>query len=122
MHNDPSLSELIIAVKGFIDGLGAEELTGHARFNARVASNVLATVLREIEQRPDAEGEEAARLAVLLGTPEHAADLETLNADLIAKIRAGDLDATNQELLAHLKETAIAQLSIDQPNYSGLKT
>ena len=119
MHNDPSLAELIAAVKGYIDGLSSQELTGHARFNARVASNVLAIALREIEQRPKAERDEMARLAALLGVPEEDKKLSDLNTDLIDKIRKGDLNETSTKLLAHLKATAIAQLNIDQPNYSG---
>ncbi|MEO9969988.1 MAG: DUF6285 domain-containing protein [Hyphomonadaceae bacterium] len=120
MHNDPSLAELIAAVRGFIDGLSSQDLTGHTRFNARVASNVLAIALREIEQRPKAERDEIARLADLLGVPEEDKTLPDLNTDLIDKIRKGVLDETNPKLLAHLKATAIAQLNVDQPSYSGL--
>ena len=122
MHNDPSLAELIAAVKGFLDGDAMAELSGHNRFNARVASNVLATALREIEQRPRADAEEAARLQELLGLGEDAGDLAALNEALIAKIRSGALDETSTQLLAHLKATAIAQLNVDQPKYSGLKS
>ena len=122
MHNDPSLAELIAAVKGFLDGDAMAELSGHNRFNARVASNVLATALREIEQRPRAEAEETARLQELLGLGQDAGDLTALNKTLIAKIRSSTLDETSTQLLAHLKATAIAQLNVDQPKYSGLKS
>jgi len=121
MHDSPSVQELVDAVKGFLDGVAMKELTGHARFNARVASNVLAIVLRELEQRPAAENEEAKRLRALLGKEQNEEDLEALEATLIDKLRSGEIDQTNPELLAHLKATAIAQLNVDQPSYSGLK-
>ena len=120
MHDAPSPSELIAAVKSFIDDTAAPQLTGHAAFHARVASNVLATLLRELEQRPAAETDEAARLrAILQAGPDASA--EAMNRDLCARIRSGEMDAATPGLFAHLKTTTIAQLSIDQPNYSGLK-
>ena len=119
MHDAPSTAELVEAVKRFIDEAAAPQLTGHAAFHARVASNVLATVLRELEQRPAAETEEKARLVALLDA-DQGATLETLNRDLCEHIRSGAMDLSTAGLLDHLKTTTIAQLSIDQPQYSGL--
>ena len=119
MHDAPSTAELVEAVKRFIDETAAPQLNGHAAFHARVASNVLATILRELEQRPDAEVQEKSRLIALLdGNPDSS--LETLNRDLCERIRAGEMDLSTGGLLEHLKTTTIAQLSIDQPRYSGL--
>lgn len=120
MHDGPSAKELIEAVKNFIDKSAAPQLTGHAAFHARVASNALATVLRELEIRPTAEAEEKARLEKLLGTTGESAN--QLNALLCEAIRAGRMDLSTEGLLPHLKSTTIAQLSVDQPGYSGLKT
>jgi hypothetical protein len=120
MHDAPSPSELIAAVKSFIDDAAAPQLTGHAAFHARVASNVLGTLLRELSQRPAAEAEEAERLRALL----HAGpgiSVDAMNRDLCARIRNGEMDAATPGLFQHLKTTTIAQLTIDQPNYSGLK-
>ena len=120
MHDAPSPAELIAAVKSFIDDSAAPQLTGHAAFHARVASNVLATLLRELEQRPAAESDEATRLrAILKAGPDEST--EAMNRDLCARIRSGEMDAATPGLFDHLKTTTIAQLSIDQPNYSGLK-
>ena len=120
MHDAPSAKELIEAVKAFIDKTAAPQLTGHAAFHARVASNALATVLRELEIRPVAEAAEKARLEALLSaTGETAAEL---NAKLCDAIRTGQMDLSTTGLLAHLKSTTIAQLSVDQPGYSGLKS
>jgi hypothetical protein len=119
MHDAPSARELIEAVKAFIDRTAAPQLTGHAAFHARVASNALATVLRELEIRPAAEAEEKARLEALLGMTGDSAN--TLNARLCEAIRAGTMDLSTAGLLPHLKSTTIAQLSVDQPGYSGLR-
>tara|TARA_R110000823_G_C15885917_1_gene495521 strand:+ start:204 stop:587 length:384 start_codon:yes stop_codon:yes gene_type:complete len=120
MHDAPSPSELIAAVKSFIDDAAAPQLTGHAAFHARVASNVLATLLRELEQRPSAERGEFERLRSILGAPQDAT-LDGMNRDLCERIRDGRIDAATPGLFKHLKTTTINQLSIDQPNYSGLK-
>ena len=45
----------------------------------------------------------------------------TLNARLCEAIRAGTMDLSTAGLLPHLKSTTIAQLSVDQPGYSGLR-
>lgn len=120
MHDAPSAKELIEAVKSFIDNTAAPQLTGHAAFHARVASNALATVLRELEIRPAAEAAEKARLEALLGTI--GATANDLNQRLCEEIRAGRMDLATEGLLSHLKSTTIDQLSVDQPGYSGLKT
>ena len=120
MHDAPSAKDLIEAVKAFIDKTAAPQLTGHAAFHARVASNVLATVLREMEIRPGAEAAEQARLESLLGVSGES--VESLNRRLCEEIRSGRLGLSAEGLLAHLKSTTIDQLSVDQPGYSGLRS
>ena len=119
MHDAPSQSEMIAAVKSFIDQTALPSLKGHAAFHARVASNVLATVLRELEHRPAAESCERQRLVALLNADD-TAPVDRLNRDLCEKLRNGELDLSSPGLLSHLKTTTIDQLSIDQPGYSGL--
>ncbi|MEM7328407.1 MAG: DUF6285 domain-containing protein [Pseudomonadota bacterium] len=121
MHDQPSVAELVQAVKNFIDKTAGPNLTGHAAFHARVASNALATVLRDIDQRPNAEAAERARLIALLDASEEMS-LGDLNADLSNRIRQGEMTPSTTGLLAHLKATTMAQVEIDQPRYSGLKT
>ncbi len=120
MHDGPSAEELIEAVKAFIDKTAAPQLTGHAAFHARVASNALATVLRELAIRPIAEAREKERLEALLGVTGDSAG--ALNSQLCEAIRSGSMDLSTAGLLAHLKSTTIAQLSVDQPGYSGLRS
>lgn len=121
MHDQPSVSELVQAVKSFIDETAGPNLTGHAAFHARVASNALATVLRDLEHRPANEAAEVARLISLLDA-SRSDDLASLNARLSEKIRSGELTSETPGLLEHLKATTIAQVEIDQPRYSGLRT
>ncbi|MEM7662573.1 MAG: DUF6285 domain-containing protein [Pseudomonadota bacterium] len=120
MHKHPSLKELVEAVKAFIDETAVTELSGHAAFHAKVASNVLSTVVRELELGTDAEAEERARLVQLLKS-DAGTELDQLNRDLCSRIRAGDITASTSGVVDHLKSTAIAQLNIDQPRYSGAK-
>ena len=120
MHDQPSVLELVTAVKSFIDDTAGPQLTGHAAFHARVASNALATVLRDLEQRPKADLEERQGLINLLNASDDETTLE-LNQKLSALIRSGDMTAETPGLLAHLKTTTMAQVEIDQPRYSGLK-
>lgn len=120
MHNQPSIEELVAAVKSFVDETAGPELTGHAAFHARVASNVLATVLRDLQQRPSAEDAERQGLLTLLGeTAEGSVDV--LNRMLSDQIQSGEMGIETAGLLAHLKRTTMAQVEIDQPRYSGLK-
>lgn len=120
MHDAPSAKELIEAVKSFLDKTAMVQLQGHAAFHARVASNALATVLREMEQRPAAEARERERLQALLQLEE--TDVDALNRALCSEIQSGRLDLASPGLLTHLKSTTIDQLSVDQPGYSGLRT
>lgn len=121
MHDQPSVAELVQAVKHFIDETAGPNLTGHAAFHARVASNVLSTVLRDLEQRPQSEPAERKRLLELLGD-EADQTTAALNEMLSTRINAGAMTPETPGLLAHLKATTIAQVEIDQPRYSGLKT
>tara|TARA_R110000796_G_scaffold147674_9_gene264514 strand:+ start:8715 stop:9083 length:369 start_codon:yes stop_codon:yes gene_type:complete len=119
MHDAPSQKEMLTAVKAFIDDTAMPALKGHAAFHARVASNVLATVLRELEIRPAAESDEQQRLVALLDA-DASAPVATLNEQLCNRLKQGDMDLNTPGLLAHLKTTTIDQLSVDQPAYSGL--
>ena len=120
MHNQPTVSELVQAVKNFVDHSAMPELTGRAAFHARVASNVLATILRDLDKREENDEAELSRLRALLNDPDGSR--EALNETLRDKIRAGELTIESDGLLEHLKKTAIAQLKVDQPKYSGLAT
>ncbi len=121
MHDSPSNSELIEGVKHFLDTVAMPQLSGHAAFHARVASNALAIVMRDLKHRTTADTAARARLVHLLGAPS-TATLDDLNKALCHALKSGRVGLETPGLLTHLKMTAIDQVSVDQPNYSGLET
>ena len=75
--------------------------------------------VRDREDRGEGRRTDAQRLAELMDAdPSRSA--EELNAQLCDVLRRGDLDLHTPGLLEHLKTTTIAQLSVDQPGYSGM--
>ncbi|GGB58963.1 MULTISPECIES: DUF6285 domain-containing protein [Henriciella] len=119
MYNQPSVAELVEAVKTFVDETAMPELTGRSAFHARVASNVLGTISRDIRARETNDAEERARLQLLLDLPDEE-ELSVLNDELSRRLRAREISANSAKLMSHLKKTAIAQVKVDQPSYSGL--
>lgn len=116
MITHPTAAELAQAVADF----DAEATTpGDARhvFLSRVADNARAILAREAEHGARLEAEATERLVGLLG---ETGDAETLTARLCEALEAGRLAPLDTRVLAHLRETAIAQIAIDQPHYGGL--
>ena len=118
MMDQPSILELVEAVRSFIETKAMPELKGHTAFHARVAANALGIVARELEQGPKAAETEHARLVTLLGRD---GSLEDLNRELCKRIRSGALPITSAGLDQHLELTTLDKVAIDQPSYSGLK-
>ena len=118
MMDQPSMHELVEAVRAFIEQKAMPELKGHTAFHARVAGNALAIVARQLERGQPSDAEELAGLRTLLG---RNGTLEELNRDLCRAIRTGELDILSPELQQHLERVARAKIEIDQPNYSGLR-
>lgn len=110
--------ELVKAVQSFIETKAMPELKGHTAFHARVAANALGIVARELELGPKAANMEQTQLVALLG---REGSLEDLNRDLCQHIRDGKIDIESEALRQHLELTTLDKVSIDQPNYSGLK-
>jgi len=118
MMDQPSIRELVTAVRDFLETKAMPELKGHTAFHARVAANALGIVARQLEFYGHASEEETTRLAALLG---HDGALEDLNRELCARIRDGKFTLQTPGLAAHLEATTRDKVAIDQPNYSGLK-
>ena len=113
----PTSTELIQSVKTFIETGAKSNRSPHEQFLGKVAANALGIVEREITLGPELLAEEQARLRALLS--KQGSILE-LRASLVKRIREGE--ELDQSLLqAHLLQTAIAQVQIDQPKYSGLR-
>ena len=118
MDDRPSAAELVAAVRDFLEKTARPALSGHAAFHARVAANALALVERELLRGPEQDHAERARLRALLGRD---GDLDALNRELCRRIRSGDLGPDTPGLLAHLRETTLAKLAVDQPRYAGYR-
>ena len=115
MYDQPTASDLIAAVAGFLREEVSPTLSGRLAFHARVAVNVLEMVRRELALGPAAVEGEAARLRALVGRD---APLPELEDALCAAIAAGDLDPNDPALVDHLWATTLDTLAVDQPGYA----
>jgi hypothetical protein len=129
VNDRPTAEELLRAVERFLETEVVPRLEGVPKFHARVAANVVALVAREIETVDAHEHGEWLRLGALLGSEGEApegrearrAALLARNAELAARIRAGDADggAWRAELLAHLRRTVAEKLEVARPPRQG---
>jgi hypothetical protein len=117
MMDQPSMRELVDAVRSFLETRALPELKGHTAFHARVAANALAIVVRELDSSVDSGAQELQRLKVLLNAD---GSLDELNRELCRRIRAGELTLQSPGLAAHMEQTTRDKVAIDQPSYSGL--
>ena len=109
-HDAPSAAELLEAVREWIDTDVIPSTDGRLRFHARVASNVLAMVEREIELGPAQAAAHERRLAVL-----GVAD----DAELAAAIRDRHFDDRADELRGLLADMVADKLAVANPRYAG---
>ena len=110
----PTVSELVEAVREFLETEVQPSLEGSVAFHTRVAVNVLKIVERELAEGPMLAADEKARLVGLLG---HDGDLDELANELIEAIRTGRMDVQTPGLTEHLRSTVMAKLAIDNPRY-----
>jgi aminoglycoside phosphotransferase (APT) family kinase protein len=103
----PSVAELVEAVCEYLDKV-MTSTEGAARFEARVAHNVLAIVSRELERGPAGEAAHA-RCLQTLGFPDGSA--------AAAAIRSGRYDDDLPRLGAALAEGTRDQLLVANPSY-----
>ena len=116
--DQPSIRELVEAVRSFLETKAMPELKGHTAFHARVAANALGIVARELELGGKATSEEVKRLTTLL---KREGSLEELNRELCKQIRDGRMALETPGLAEHLEASMRDKIAIDQPNYSGLR-
>lgn len=107
--------EMAAAVREVLDGL-APLTTGPANFDVRVALRLLALLQRELSQGEATRAAESAGLRALL-QEKGDVSVEVLRARLCEKIANAMSYIDEDELLAHLWRTALAQLAIDSPGY-----
>jgi aminoglycoside phosphotransferase (APT) family kinase protein len=104
----PSMAELLEAVGEYLEAKVMTSAEGAARFEARVARNVLAMVGRELDLGPADLAAHAERLRIL-GVPD--------DATVAAAIRAGQYNDDLLGLGAVLAEGARDQLLVANPSY-----
>lgn len=124
MQDRPSIAELLDAVRGFLEQDAIGGLDGTAKFHARVAANVLAIAVRELELEPAHLVAEWQRFDGLLGSAPAPTDLAALRKALRARsealcerIRHGDADdgPFRDAVFAHVRATVREKLAIANP-------
>jgi hypothetical protein len=107
-HDRPDPVELVVAVRELLEGELASVTSGAAAFHVRIAANVLAIVERELAGAPADVAAHEARLASL-----GCAD----DAELAARIRAGDLD-DDPDVLDVLRAVVADKVRVTNPKYA----
>jgi aminoglycoside phosphotransferase (APT) family kinase protein len=115
----PRADELLVSVRDFLRTDVMSSTQGRTNFMARVASNSLDIVLRELSLGQEHRRRELQRLQQLFNNTE---DLETLRWRLVNELRDSTMSLESAELQAHLRATVVNQIAIDQPKYSGFKS
>jgi hypothetical protein len=118
MQDEPTPTELIKAVAEFLRAEVAPQMTGHAAFKLRVSINALDLVVRQLTLESRSDATEAARLSQLLAMQ---GSLDELNRALADRIAKGEVDLRTPGLAAHLWQTTMDKLAVDQPNYASYK-
>jgi aminoglycoside phosphotransferase (APT) family kinase protein len=107
LHGRPTAAELVAAVAEFLETDVRQATSGQVNFHARVATNALRIVERELLVSDDAPPR--AALAQLGFADE---------AELAAAIRAGDLDEKTQDVTACLRTVVRHRLTVAHPGYA----
>ena len=115
----PHSCELLGSVREFLHDEIMPATDGRRKFLARVAANSLDIVARELALGPAQLAAEQHRLLTLLG---HEDSLAGLRWRLVNGLRDRSIDPNRDGLAAHLRNTVVNRLAIDQPSYSGFKT
>ena len=111
-------------MRGFLEHDVVAALDGTAKFHARVATNVLAIVMRELELEPAQLAAEWERLDALLGPAAAPTELAALREGvrarteaLAGRIRNGDADAGpfRDAVFAHVRATVREKLAVVNP-------
>jgi hypothetical protein len=123
VQDRPSRDELIVGLRRAAAEAAAaseEEPDREARFRARVAAGVEATLERELAAGDAPIVAEAERLARILGAPvpETEDGVRELQRELAAAIRAGHFDGRFDGLIAELRAGLAERLAISRPGWT----
>ena len=130
MQDRPTKTELLRGVEYFLSDVVIAQLTGPAKFHARIAANAVRMVLREIEGEEDDLRLEVAGLRDLFAIdatpPASLKDLGQealrLNEKLCEEFRQGKADAGpfRERAIRHLRDVAVRKLEVTNPKMSEL--
>ncbi|MGO9874473.1 MAG: DUF6285 domain-containing protein [Acidimicrobiia bacterium] len=110
----PTASELVTAVREFLEHDVLAATDGRVQFHTRVAVNVLNIVARELDQAEALAALERRRAASVLG---HDGDVRALEGELATAIRNGTLDDRLAEVREHVRATVREKLLVANPGY-----
>ena len=116
-YDRPTKSELIVAVREFMEKKLLPESKGQLGFNTRVAVNVLKIVERELELGGEISTQTHNRLIKILKTENSTASNHELNILLAKEISERRLTYQDDQLITHLWQTTLDKLSVDNPKY-----
>jgi hypothetical protein len=114
LHDRPTATELVTAVREYLERAVMPSTEGRVAFHARVAVNVLGMVERELELGAAQDAEEHERLVALLGRDGSVRELTEM---LASGIRDGSLDIPWSDTVAAVRETVRAKLEVANPRY-----
>jgi aminoglycoside phosphotransferase (APT) family kinase protein len=115
----PSIDELLGSVIDFLRLDVMDTTQGRTNFLARVASNSLDIVRREVSLGQPGLNEERSRLQSLFNSGGSVVDLRW---QLVRGLRDGSIALDTANLAEHLRATVVNQIAIDQPRYPGFKS
>jgi aminoglycoside phosphotransferase (APT) family kinase protein len=108
VHDRPTMAELLEAVREWVDSDVRSGTDGRLAFHARVATNVLRMLEREVALEPGLTEAHSIRLAEL----GCASD-----AELAARIRGGELDDRLEEVRASVAASVHDKLLVANPGW-----
>jgi hypothetical protein len=111
----PDVSTLLSAAVNYLEQELMPTLTGYHRFQTRVTANVLNIIRRELEMAAAFQSAERMRLAAITG---HDGAVEALNEELCELIRTDRIDLNDPALQAHLKQSLVDALAINNPKWT----
>lgn len=126
MHDRPTVDELLRAVEILLDEQLVPTLDGSRKYNARVASNVVRIVRRELQHEESQLDAEWRGFDLVLGAAARPASLSQTkqqlserNRDLSERIREGGADAGRfrELVLAHVRDTVHAKMEVSNPDW-----
>ena len=112
------VTELLKEVGRFLRQDVVRSTSGRTQFLSRVSANSVDIVLREIMSVSVYRQIEQNSLRQFLSIEDES--LEKLRLRLVEYLREGTCQLDNEALQAHLRQTTVNQIAIDNPKYSGL--